>query len=111
MNKRALAPRNIRCWASPTRPSKPEISPALVCCLLIVFVVPPHPEGPAAILIPAFGHHIQIMVMEVEQFIPARVTRIGVENVTALVLIEHAVPLPFGRPRILNLVVKESLPL
>src|SRR5579859_5219744 len=79
--------------------------------LLIVFVVPPHPEWPAVILIPAFRNHVQIVIMNVEQFIAARVTRVGVEKVTRLILVEHAVAFPFRRPWILNRVVEERGPL
>src|ERR1700730_15697876 len=96
MNKSALTLRNAKSRFSPTWQ------------LLIVFIVPSHPDCPAAILIPAFWRHIQIVIMDVEYLVAARVTRITVKNVTALVLIEHAVAFPFRMPRILHGIVEKG---
>src|ERR1700730_389557 len=76
--------------------------------LLIVFVVAANPEWPAAILIPTFWHYVQVVIMDVEDFIAARVTRVAVENLPALILIEHAVPFPLGMTWVLHGVVEKG---
>src|SRR5260370_9645135 len=96
MNKSALALRNAQSRFSPV----PQ--------LMIVFIVPSHPEWPPAILIPAFWSQIQIVIMDVEYFVAPRVTRIGVKNATALVLIEYTVAFPFSMPRALHRLVEKG---
>src|SRR5580692_3301548 len=46
--------------------------------------------------------------MDVEYFVAARVTRIAVKNVTAFILIEHAVAFSFRMPWILHGVVEKG---
>jgi hypothetical protein len=75
--------------------------------LLIVLVVPAHPERPAAILVPTLRHHVQIMVMNIQGFIATRVTRVGVEDIGALILEKHAVPLSLAIARRLLRIVEK----
>src|SRR6266851_5562160 len=85
------------------------MAPSLRRALTIVLVAAAHPVRPAAILIPTFWHHIEIMIVDVEHVVPARVTRVTVENLAALVPKKHTVPFAIRRPWILYGVVKEGL--
>jgi hypothetical protein len=47
----------------------------LVANLFIVFIVPSYPERPPAILVPALWSQIQVVIVDVEDFVAARVRR------------------------------------
>ena len=74
-----------------------------------VLVMSAHPEGPSAILVAALWHDIEVVIVDVEQLIAAHVAGIGVKDITALVPVEHAVPLPIGWSGILDGVVEVRL--
>src|ERR1051325_5591508 len=67
-----------------------------------VLVVAADPERPTAILVAAFRDNIQVVIVDIEQLVPTHVAGISVENVTALVLVENAVPFPVWRPWVLQ---------
>src|SRR5258706_12623428 len=85
------------------------MAPALRHSITIVLVGAAHLVRPAAVLIPAFWHHIEIMIVDIEHVVPACVARVAVENIAALVPEKHAMPFSVGRPWILHGVVKEGL--
>ena len=97
--------RTARSGAAPVPPGRTmNLRPASVLVstgLFIVFIMAAHPEGSAITLITAFGHHVKVVIVDVQHVVAAEVTRVGVKNSAALVLVEHAVPLTFRSIRIL----------
>ena len=74
-----------------------------------VFVAATDPEWPASALVAALGHNIQVVIVDVEEFVAAYVAGIGVENAAALIPVEDAMPFPIRRPGILDCEIEESL--
>src|SRR5438034_1864677 len=60
---------------------------------LLVFVVPAHPELASAVLVASLWDEVEVVVGRVQQVDPARVRRVRVEDVPALVPEEDAHPL------------------
>ncbi len=67
------------------------------------------PRRVLVILVTALGHDIEVVIVDVEQLVAADVAGIGVEDSTALVPVEHAVPLPIGWSGVLDGVVEVRL--
>src|SRR6476646_5581997 len=82
-------------------------SGATPASLAIVFVVPADPIRSATALVATLRDQIEIVIVKIQLIVAAVVARVGVEHLSALVLVEEAVTLAFSRFRFLPLVVVE----